>query len=107
MPSNTTSSKNRRILILSILATPIFVILTLIIILIIQFHQFLPLIKIAPDLLGMKNKKTYLLLFQNNAELRPGGGFIGSYGLAVINKGKLQQLTIHNTYDADGQLKKH
>lgn len=60
-----------------------------------------------PDLLGFGGKKTYLVLFQNNMELRPGGGFIGSYGLLTINNGKMQDFTIHNVYDADGQLKEH
>lgn len=60
-----------------------------------------------PTLFGFENKKTYLMLFQNNMELRPGGGFIGSYGLLSIKNGKSDKLQIHNVYDADGQLKEH
>ena len=26
-------------------------------------------------------EKTFLILFQNNMELRPGGGYIGSFGI--------------------------
>jgi len=64
-------------------------------------------IDIWPDLLGFNNKKIYLVLFQNNMELRPGGGFIGSYGLLSLDKGKIVDFSIHDVYDADGQLTGH
>ena len=64
-------------------------------------------IDVWPDLLGFNGKKTYLVLFQNNMELRPGGGFIGSYGLLTLDKGKITDFAIHDVYDADGQLKGH
>lgn len=90
----------------SILGIFLFFLLVLITILI-AFHQYLPILGIAPKLLGMQGEKTYLILFQNNAELRPGGGFIGSYGLVSFNKGEMKPVTIHNVYDADGLLHKH
>jgi len=62
---------------------------------------------IIVPLLGPNSKKTYLVLFQNNMELRPGGGFIGSYGLVHLQNAKLYDFTIHDVYDADGQLKGH
>lgn len=58
-----------------------------------------------PSLLGFDRKKNYLILFQNNMELRPGGGFIGSYGILPIENGQQGRLQIHDVYDADGQLK--
>ncbi len=64
-------------------------------------------IDVLPTLLGAGRKKTYLVLFQNNAELRPGGGFIGSYGLVTVDKGSIVDFTVHDVYDADGQLKGH
>jgi len=63
------------------------------------------LIDTTPTLLGFNGEKTYLILFQNNFELRPGGGFIGSYGLLHLKNGKIEDLTIHDVYDADGKLK--
>lgn len=60
-----------------------------------------------PSLLGFEGKKTYLVMFQNNMELRPGGGFIGSYGLLTLNKGRVESFKIHDVYDADGKLSKH
>lgn len=62
---------------------------------------------ISPSLFGFPSKKNYLVLFQNNMELRPGGGFIGSYGVLTVDKGVITDFTIHNVYDADGQLKGH
>lgn len=60
-----------------------------------------------PALLSVGGKKTYAVIFQNNMELRPGGGFIGSYGLLTLNKGKIVSFSIHDVYDADGQLRGH
>lgn len=60
-----------------------------------------------PSLFGFPEEKTYMILFQNNMELRPGGGFIGSYALVTIDKGRIGNITIHDVYDADGQLKGH
>lgn len=64
-------------------------------------------IDISPNLLGLEGEKRYLILFQNNMELRPGGGFIGSYGLLTLKEGKVLDFSIHDVYDADGQLKGH
>lgn len=60
-----------------------------------------------PDIFGFNGQKTYLVLFQNNMELRPGGGFIGSYAVLTLNKGKVLSFKIYDVYDADGQLKAH
>lgn len=62
---------------------------------------------IMPGILGMEGPRTYLILFQNNMELRPGGGFIGSYGILRLNMGKVNEFSIHDVYDADGQLRGH
>jgi hypothetical protein len=59
------------------------------------------------DIFGFNGPRTYLILFENNMELRPGGGFIGSYGILSVNKGKMTGFNIYDVYDADGQLKGH
>ncbi len=64
-------------------------------------------IGLLPHVLAVQGKHTYLVLFQNNMELRPGGGFIGSYGLVTFDQGKMSDFTIHDVYDADGQLHRH
>ncbi len=61
----------------------------------------------APDLLGVGDRRKYLVLFQNNMELRPTGGFIGSFAVMSFENGKLYDMPIYDVYSADGQLKGH
>ncbi len=63
-------------------------------------------LKMAPWILGIGGKRTYLVLLQNNMELRPGGGFIGTIGLLTLNDGLLD-FKIEDVYTADGQLRGH
>ena len=79
-----------------------------------EIKDFDPLIKFAeggvdilPNIFGFEGVKTYLIIFQNNLELRPGGGFIGSYALLTVNEGIVKDFSIHDVYDADRQLKGH
>ena len=65
----------------------------------------LEFINFVKDLTGTADKKTYLILLLNNAELRPGGGFIGSYGEITFENGRLANLNIDDIYNIDGQLK--
>ncbi len=64
-------------------------------------------ITILPKIIGLDKKQTYLILFQNNSELRPTGGFIGSYGLLTFDEGQLIDFEVKDVYTADGQLKGH
>lgn len=59
------------------------------------------------DILGSKEKRTYLVLFQNNMELRPTGGFIGSFALITFEGGRMMDINVQDVYSADGQLKGH
>ncbi|MEI6650520.1 MAG: DUF4012 domain-containing protein [Candidatus Moraniibacteriota bacterium] len=49
-------------------------------------------------------EKTYLILFQNNLELRPGGGFIGSFGILKVRDGHVTEFTTHDTGNFDGRI---
>lgn len=69
--------------------------------------RFLPLLSAAVSVLGYDSPKTYLILFQNNNELRPTGGFIGSVGQITLKNGSLSNVTLQDVYDLDGQLKGH
>lgn len=64
-------------------------------------------IEVVPALIGLEKKQTYLVLLQNSAELRPTGGFIGSFAILTFEKGKLLDIEIQDVYWADGQLKGH
>lgn len=65
-----------------------------------------PLLKKVPDLLGNKTPKTYLVLFQNDAELRATGGFITAYAIFKIDKGKMQVIKADDIYKLDSAKKK-
>ncbi len=57
-----------------------------------------------PDILGINGEKKYIVWFQNSNELRPTGGFIGSYAVMDIESGKITNLTIDDIYNPDGQI---
>ncbi len=60
---------------------------------------------VLPEILGENgHKKQYLILLQNNAELRPTGGFIGSFALLTVENGKFLDFRVEDVYEADGQL---
>ncbi len=68
--------------------------------------QAKPLIKLLPDLLGNPNAKTYMVLFQNDAELRPTGGFMTAYAFLRVTKGKIEPLSSFDIYDLDARFNK-
>jgi len=49
----------------------------------------------------------YVIFFANNMELRPGGGFIGSFGIFEIGNYSIGEIKVYDIYDADGQLTVH
>ena len=57
------------------------------------------------NILGHYNSRQYLLIFQNNSEIRATGGFIGTYGLLQLDRGKIRELFIDGIFNADGQLR--
>jgi len=59
------------------------------------------------QLLAQDTEKKYLLLFANNMELRPGGGFIGSLAILRVKNFTIQELELYDVYDVDGQLLSH
>lgn len=68
------------------------------------FTDYLPAIK---DFLGIKHDKRYLLVFQNNSEIRASGGFVGSYALIDIKNGKIINIDIPagGSYDTEGGMR--
>lgn len=45
-----------------------------------------------------------LLLFQNPSEIRPTGGFLGSFAVISLRRGSINKIAVENIYDPDGQL---
>lgn len=54
-------------------------------------------------LLGFDRPTTYLILLQNDTEMRANGGFIGSYAVLVLDRGKID-MRFQDIYVPDGQL---
>lgn len=67
--------------------------------LLIRFQNYLDLVL---DLLGDQVPHTYLILLQNNYEIRPAGGFLGSMIFAEVDQGVLTQFDFKDVYDFDG-----
>lgn len=61
---------------------------------------------LLPSLTG-GGSKSYLVLLQNNGELRPTGGFIGSVAKITFENGKLKKVDTNDVYALDGQLSIH
>jgi Protein of unknown function (DUF4012) len=63
---------------------------------------------LMPAILGTDgSKRDFMVLLQNESELRAGGGFIGSWAVLSFEGGKLTNFDIKDIYEADGQLKGH
>ncbi len=66
--------------------------------------QAKPLIKVLPTLLGEEEEKKYLVLFQNDKELRPTGGFITAYAIFRIDKGVINLERSDDIYPLDDSI---
>lgn len=68
-----------------------------------EFQSFYDLAKI---ILGGEGAKRYLIIFQNITEIRPNGGFPGSFAEVKVRDGVIEQLNVPGggTYDLQGQL---
>lgn len=63
-----------------------------------------PIVSYLKPLLGVPEKKTYFLLFQNEAELRPSGGFMTAYAFLTVHNGKFTPLSSYDIYAADNRF---
>jgi len=54
---------------------------------------------IAPDILGVTERRNYLLIAQNDDELRATGGFMSSVGKLILDKGNVITITFQDGYD--------
>ncbi len=66
--------------------------------------QARPLIKVLPELLGQPNSKKYLVVFQNDKELRPTGGFLTAYAIFRIDKGVIHVEQSEDIYKLDASV---
>lgn len=66
-----------------------------------QVHRGLELLGALGPALGMDGPRSYLLLGQNNQEIRATGGFIGSVGAVTVEKGAVVRLDYGSSYAVD------
>lgn len=76
-----------------------------------KLDELLPLAQLSlqaaqllPDALGAEQRKTYLLVAQNEDEIRPTGGFISSVGVLVVDRGEIVELSFEDSYAVDNWL---
>ncbi len=80
-----------------------------------QIDPYLPLLRfgvdaaiLAPTLLGADRPRTFLLLAQNNHELRPTGGFISGVGTLQMDRGMILSFSLEDSYQvSDYATKAH
>ncbi|PIU73552.1 hypothetical protein COS78_01680 [Candidatus Shapirobacteria bacterium CG06_land_8_20_14_3_00_40_12] len=70
--------------------------------------KFRDLSETIPEILGLDGKRReYMVLLQNEMEIRATGGFVGSYAILSFEGGRLLSFEVKDVYEADGQLKGH
>lgn len=65
------------------------------------------LVSLLLDMVGHTQARTYLVVFQNTGELRPSGGFMGSYAEVTLDRGMIRKLHVPGggPYDLRSQLR--
>ncbi|MCD4811060.1 DUF4012 domain-containing protein [bacterium] len=58
-----------------------------------------------PKILGNTERKRFLILLQNEGEIRSTGGWISSYAIVGIEGGQIRELFVDDIYNADGTLR--
>ncbi len=60
-----------------------------------------PFAGIAREFAGLRGERQFLLMFMNDTELRPTGGFLGTYGLFLVQDGDMKSLRTDDAYAVD------
>ncbi|MGB9707230.1 MAG: DUF4012 domain-containing protein, partial [Microgenomates group bacterium] len=66
-----------------------------------------PLLKKLPEIFGKDKEKTYLVLFQNDKELRATGGFLTAYAIFKVKDGKIRIERSEDIYSLDESIANH
>jgi hypothetical protein len=68
--------------------------------------EFRPVIERIPDAAGAEKRRKYLVLFQNDNELRPTGGFLTAYSVIFVENGKVTPEKSDDIYELDKKFAK-
>ncbi len=66
--------------------------------------QFRPVFEQLPAIAGASGRKKYFILFQNDKELRPTGGFLTAYALIYVENGKVTPDKSDDIYTLDSKF---
>lgn len=70
----------------------------------VAINQSKDALMLAPQMLGLNGSKDYLILFQNDKEIRPTGGFMTAYATITLNNGQVKSTTSDDIYRLDEKL---
>jgi len=65
----------------------------------------IPMSELLPAMLGYPDKSSFLVMLQNSDELRPTGGFLGTYGILESEAGDILRFETHDIYHMDMPVK--
>lgn len=65
-----------------------------------------PVLEQLPTVAGAKGRKKYLVIFQNDNELRPTGGFMTAYAVVFVENGKVSPEKSDDIYELDKKFSK-
>lgn len=69
-----------------------------------MIEEIKPIISFLKPMLGFPEERKYLLLFQNDAELRPTGGFLTAYAILSVKNGSFKPLGSYDIYTLDARF---
>lgn len=70
--------------------------------------EFRPVLEQLPSVAGGRGeRKKYLILFQNDNELRPTGGFLTAYATIFVENGKVEAEKSDDIYELDKKFRKN
>jgi hypothetical protein len=67
--------------------------------------DYKPLLEQLSSIAGVETPKRYLVMFQNDAEMRPTGGFWTAYAILTVEKGKVFPEKSDDIYDLDNKFR--
>lgn len=68
--------------------------------------EFRPVLEVLPEVAGSQERKKYLVIFQNDNELRPTGGFMTAYAVLFVEDGKVTPEKSDDIYELDKKFNK-
>ena len=64
-----------------------------------------PMLNVLPQIFGYPESRKYMIMFQNDGEIRSTGGFMSAYSLVNVEQGKVNPETSNDIYHLDSQFR--